>query len=802
MDEDVLNEEAKASFKKLLRPNFYKDKEVSTNQTETSKIASKAHSKAKVTEETEELSELSKPTMKNYIKKAKDWMNNPKNNNYGEKKLGDKNLSKKGIDGIKSLINQPSMGGDRKFLTKIGKRTMSVDHARTKIKEETLKEALFDKEYLKKMAARGTRLGAPTSAKEFKVGKPKEKFTVTPKSATDFKVKKNTNEELVVELKADTYLSAGRKAIGRLQTLAANRGIDQLSSVQNKRGAVSVSSKEKRHAKGAENAMSLLARKAKANEEMEIANMDILDEDVNYRKTPQGMLQTLSNMVKIKKRHGGKVSVNDRKIASKARNELRRRKYFGSGSSITASFDTAYLDLADVLAEEGIFLNEEQLDELKNTTMMRAYSDRMDKARHHRSMASSRARHLLRPNEDPKVRTDRVLERKHTKRADKTLWHMANKGRKVQEEVESIEEISDELKTRYAEKVQSNFKEKGVRAKGRKQFDKVIKRLKTADAILRKEEVEPLEEISRELRGRYVNAAIKDREARRTERDKVVKREKSKKTSTGWSPEEKDNDRKYFNRHKGIDRSRLKFKQMGPKKVSESVEQLDELSRKTLGSYVKKAVPEKSDADWNLGILAHKRNENQDYPLPTGGKSSVNKLLRKTEKRGKGILTAAKKMSESYADDTPPANDEWESSATKPKKKIRPSKSTWYKSVDDAADVKGVDPKMKVRFNKEEFEKRVATTLNLFEVKNISELDEEMSKLFMSLVQMEAKSDLVYHDQAYARIQAAKKGGVDSRYQEEKKKREEKAAAAMSAARAEMGKAKIGSGWSKLPSDK
>lgn len=772
MDEEVLNEEAKTSFKKLLRPNFYKDDEATANRTETAKIAAKAHAKAKITEDRD-----------------------------ADEKAGDHE--------------------DRKFKAAVKARDAKTKWKTTttsdgrKVKVEDLGEALFDKNHLKAMAAKSTRLGAPTSAKDFKVGKPKAAFTVTPKSPTEFKVKKNTNEELVTELKADTYLSAGRKAVSRLQSLAVKRGIDQLSSTQSKKGTVPITPSESRHSKGVHNAMSLLARKAKANEEQEVLNMNILDEDVNYRKTPQGMLQTLSNMVKIKKRHGGKVSVNDRKIASKARNELRRRKYFGSGSSITASFDTAYLDLADYLAEEGIFLNEEQLDELKITTMMRAYSDRMDKSRHHGSLAASRARNLLHPNEDSKVRINRVLERKNAKKADKTLWHMANKGRKVQEEAEVLDEISDELKTRYAEKVQSDFKEKGVRAKGRKQFDKVMKRLKTADKILQKEEVEPLEEISRELRGKYVGAAIKDREVRRAEYDKVVAREKNPKTRTGLSADELSNSRKYFNRHKGIDRSRLAFAKMGPKKVVESVEVLDELSRKTLGSYVNKAVPQKSDADFNAGVLAHKPNQNQDYPIFSdskkngglGSSGSANKMLRVSEKRGKGILNAVKKMSESYADDTPPSNDEWESSVEKPKKKVRPSKSTWYKSVDDAADVKGVDPKMRVRFNKEEFEKRVATTLDLFEVKNISELDDESAKLFLSLVQMEAKSDLDYHEKVYSKIQASKKGDSNLtpeqiRYRAEKQARADKAKSAMDSARAEMGKAKIGTGWSKLPSDK
>ena len=48
-------EEAKTSFKKLLRPNFYKDEKAKANVTQTAKIADDAHSKAEVTEDCKKL---------------------------------------------------------------------------------------------------------------------------------------------------------------------------------------------------------------------------------------------------------------------------------------------------------------------------------------------------------------------------------------------------------------------------------------------------------------------------------------------------------------------------------------------------------------------------------------------------------------------------------------------------------------------------------------------------------------------------------------------------------------------------
>lgn len=97
----------------------------------------------------EPLEELSKPHLKSYIKKAKEWLEA-----RGAKKM----LSKSSIEHLKSIHGQPSINNDRKFLTKIGKRVMSVDYAKEKIKdsfdpllegnkENKAKKHEFEKEY-------------------------------------------------------------------------------------------------------------------------------------------------------------------------------------------------------------------------------------------------------------------------------------------------------------------------------------------------------------------------------------------------------------------------------------------------------------------------------------------------------------------------------------------------------------------------------------------------------------------------------------------------------------------------------
>lgn len=49
-------------------------------------------------------------------------------------------------------------------------------------------------------------------------------------------------------------------------------------------------------------------------------------EDVDLKKAPEGMLLSYANSVKTKLRAGGKPSVTDKQLASKAKSELRRRR--------------------------------------------------------------------------------------------------------------------------------------------------------------------------------------------------------------------------------------------------------------------------------------------------------------------------------------------------------------------------------------------------------------------------------------------------------------------------------------------
>lgn len=54
---------------------------------------------------------------------------------------------------------------------------------------------------------------------------------------------------------------------------------------------------------------------------------------VNFQKTPASQLETLASIIRIKKRQGGRPTEEDKKTATRAKNELRRRRYLGINES-------------------------------------------------------------------------------------------------------------------------------------------------------------------------------------------------------------------------------------------------------------------------------------------------------------------------------------------------------------------------------------------------------------------------------------------------------------------------------------
>jgi hypothetical protein len=52
----------------------------------------------------------------------------------------------------------------------------------------------------------------------------------------------------------------------------------------------------------------------------------VSESELDLKNTPEGMLDTIAGNVKSKLRGGGKISISDKRIASRAKSELRRRR--------------------------------------------------------------------------------------------------------------------------------------------------------------------------------------------------------------------------------------------------------------------------------------------------------------------------------------------------------------------------------------------------------------------------------------------------------------------------------------------
>lgn len=61
-----------------------------------------------------------------------------------------------------------------------------------------------------------------------------------------------------------------------------------------------------------------------------VSKLQMKNEEIELQKAPEGMLMNFANIVKSKVRAGGKPTDGDKKLASKAKNELRRRRNVAS----------------------------------------------------------------------------------------------------------------------------------------------------------------------------------------------------------------------------------------------------------------------------------------------------------------------------------------------------------------------------------------------------------------------------------------------------------------------------------------
>jgi hypothetical protein len=245
--------------------------------------------------------------------------------------------------------------------------------------------------------------------------------------------------------------------------------------------------------------------------------------------------------------------------------------------------------------------------------------------------------------------------------------HLAKKAMKANEEVEQIDEISSDMAHRYLKGKRERDYDispdgKSSKLKKPQSFDKMNKDMKSTVRALKtiekakkaNEDVEhtncgtpeccgqcdtaaPINEISKGTLGRYINKA-------KDSIDMASYRQGHKEAHGSSS---KPLEKKLTKRHKGISTAVNKL-------TKEESEQIDELSKATLGSYVKKATNQAFSRGYSGGAMTVRGDMNRDSEEEKAGEKNVHKAI----KRVSGVTKAVNKLTKEEQDFIDSLNDE------------------------------------------------------------------------------------------------------------------------------------------------
>lgn len=219
--------------------------------------------------------------------------------------------------------------------------------------------------------------------------------------------------------------------------------------------------------------------------------------------------------------------------------------------------------------------------------------------------------------------------------------HLAKKAMMAREEVEQIDELSPRTLGNYVKRRQGDLLGSGMSmAQGDYSKDRMRRTSnaftgmtratnKLVKKALAKEEAEQIDEISKDAMASYVSGASKDLPRLTGKRQAEIRK-------TGLSGAEAGA-RKIKNRLKGIETAADRLRK-------EEAEQIDELSKKTLGSYVNKAADRMSTQGVTAGLK-----------IAANEKSKKN--FDNIAKRQKGIATAVSKLTKEEQDFIDALND-------------------------------------------------------------------------------------------------------------------------------------------------
>lgn len=162
------------------------------------------------------------------------------------------------------------------------------------------------------------------------------------------------------------------------------------------------------------------------------------------------------------------------------------------------------------------------------------------------------------------------------------------------------------------------------------------KLFETVKSIVLNESVEQIDEISKKTLGSYVNKAHKDLENKSWEYVKKYS------PNNGATKDSSNDMKKIQKRRSGIEKASWKL-------VKEDAESLDEISKKTLGSYIKKATNNLDKNSWDSGY--HARYPSELSPDSRDAELRISqKAIGKSAKRVKGIAKATDKLTKEDID--------------------------------------------------------------------------------------------------------------------------------------------------------
>jgi hypothetical protein len=336
------------------------------------------------------------------------------------------------------------------------------------------------------------------------------------------------------------------------------------------------------------------------------------------------------------------------------------------------------------------------------------------------------AKKAMKKQANEEIDPDLEAELKATRVTKKSM----EDSKKTRERASGMKEEVDEETTYNKDAVEKELNKSNVKPKNRKLYHAIMKGSSGYKA--QKEEVEELDELSTDTLRKY-RAKAKD---------------------DAYDAADVDDDRRLRKRSMGSWDAGKKILKRGDKLRAEEVEELDELSKKTLGSYVIKSLaPSSEKSVSNLASKGgYKLGKAHDDDYTAGEKEDA-----KSVKRSLGVLTAVRKMTKEEIEGL----EEYAVSKTPPtartlKPEVKPTMNPAFKpktrqsSVGTLARVRsGMANRLNngnvkedidaVKQMNESYKTAFETALNEYGIKSPSELDESKRKEFFNHVDLEFK---------------------------------------------------------------